>query len=157
MQTFLLRVIKVVFTVSAFMLPAAALAQPGVPIVSGNLSICSGSSATLTASGDAGATFAWYSDAAGVNLIAATATYVTPVLTSNATYYVQQIVNNTGSAIYQVVVTVNSNPSVSAGNNIITCPGTGVTLTASGADTYSWQPGNLSGASVSVTPGSTTT
>jgi hypothetical protein len=32
------------------------------------------------------------------------------------------------------------------------CPGTPVTLTASGADTYIWQPGSLTGSSVTVSP-----
>ena len=37
------------------------------------------------------------------------------------------------------------------------CAGSGTTITASGASTYSWTPGNLSGASVNVAPVSTTT
>ncbi|MBK8683837.1 MAG: hypothetical protein IPN26_02005 [Bacteroidetes bacterium] len=37
------------------------------------------------------------------------------------------------------------------------CAGTSTTLTASGAATYNWQPGNLSGTSVVLTPATTTT
>jgi len=37
------------------------------------------------------------------------------------------------------------------------CSGSSSTLTASGADTYSWNPGSLTGASVSVSPTATTT
>ncbi len=65
--------------------------------------------------------------------------------------------NCAASTRQPVTVTVNTTPTVSAGNNVITCAGTGVTLTATGADTYTWQPGNLTNSSIFVTPASTTT
>ncbi len=56
-----------------------------------------------------------------------------------------------------VTVTVNTTPTVSAGSNVLTCEGTAVNLIATGADTYTWQPGNLTGATINVMPGVTTT
>lgn len=45
--------------------------------------------------------------------------------------------------------------TISGPSNV--CNGSSVTLTASGADTYVWQPGNLTGASITVSPTNTTT
>ncbi|RYY84716.1 MAG: hypothetical protein EOO15_18760, partial [Chitinophagaceae bacterium] len=51
-----------------------------------------------------------------------------------------------------VTVTVRTRPTVTASVPVYSCPGSPVTLTATGADNYVWQPGNLSGSSVSVNP-----
>lgn len=53
-------------------------------------------------------------------------------------------------------VKVGSGFSVTATGASI-CPGDSATLTASGADTYTWEPGGLTGASVVVKPTQTTT
>jgi gliding motility-associated-like protein len=58
--------------------------------------------------------------------------------------------------IKTVKVTVGSSFTVTALGTEI-CEGETATITASGADTYIWQPGNLTGESVQVTPGTTTT
>lgn len=50
-------------------------------------------------------------------------------------------------------VTVNSVPSVTAtAVNSVICEGSSATLTASGADTYTWNPGNFTGASFNPSP-----
>ena len=54
-----------------------------------------------------------------------------------------------------VLVTVNALPSVSAGSDQNVCNGGAVTLTGSGASSYTWDNGVTDG--VSFTPGSTTT
>jgi len=46
--------------------------------------------------------------------------------------------------------------TLSASSNDTICPGDSVTLTASGATSYNWLPGNLSGNSITVSPSSTT-
>ncbi len=56
-----------------------------------------------------------------------------------------------------VTVTVNAVPTVALSGPSHNCPGNGVTLTATGADTYTWEPGSLTGASVNVDPSVTTT
>lgn len=51
------------------------------------------------------------------------------------------------------ITVVNTNISVSASASPASvCAGAPVTLSASGATTYTWQPGNLSGATVNVNP-----
>ncbi|MDX2189554.1 MAG: LamG-like jellyroll fold domain-containing protein, partial [Bacteroidota bacterium] len=53
-------------------------------------------------------------------------------------------------------VAVNPIPSINISGPSTLCGGS-VSLTASGANTYNWMPGNLSGAIQSLSPGSTTT
>src|SRR5690606_16152048 len=55
----------------------------------------------------------------------------------------------------QVDVTVYANPVVDAGSDFSVCIGTPVTLTGSGANTYSWTNGVTDG--VTFTPGGTGT
>lgn len=56
-----------------------------------------------------------------------------------------------------VTITVNALPSVDAGADIAICAGANTTLTATGADSYTWDNGLGAGASHSVTPSATTT
>src|SRR4051812_23037991 len=70
------------------------------PIVS-NTAVCSGSAATLTASGYT--SYFWY-DSNG-NLLATSATYVTPVLYTTTTYYVSA--DDNGTITPRTAVTVN--------------------------------------------------
>ncbi len=113
-----------------------------------NTTICSGSSTILTAGG--ASTYTWMPGSlTGPNV------NVTPASTT--------IYTVTGTAVGGCVnsktlsVTVNTKPTVNvASSSATTCPGVAVTLFATGANTYNWNPGNLSGASVSVTPSSTT-
>ncbi|RYY39172.1 MAG: HYR domain-containing protein [Chitinophagaceae bacterium] len=56
-----------------------------------------------------------------------------------------------------VTVTVNPVPAVVVPADLFSCPNYPVTLTASGADTYTWTPTNTTGASVTVSPAATTT
>lgn len=66
--------------------------------------------------------------------------------------------NVNGSSNATQVITVNPTPTVTASASSTTiCAGQQTTLTCSGASTYVWNPGNLSGSSVVVSPGSTTT
>jgi hypothetical protein len=54
-------------------------------------------------------------------------------------------------------VVVNISPTITANtNNTLICAGENATLNVSGANTYTWNPGNSSGASVIVSPGITT-
>jgi hypothetical protein len=56
-----------------------------------------------------------------------------------------------------VTIQVNSLPSIGVNGISTICNGNSTTLTASGALTYAWIPGNLSGASQTVTPNTSTT
>jgi gliding motility-associated-like protein len=54
-------------------------------------------------------------------------------------------------------VAVLPTPSVNAGSDINGCSGQTITLSATGASSYNWLPGNMTGSNVSVTPSASTT
>jgi hypothetical protein len=115
--------------------------------VSTNSALCSGNSATITASG--ANNYTWQpSNTTGSVLV------VTPPSTSFYT-----LVGSTGSGCTNsiaVIQTVNPTPSVTVVSSGSICSGTNATLTATGASTYTWLPGNLSGSVVIVSPSATT-
>jgi gliding motility-associated-like protein len=117
-----------------------------LPIVNGGVdqTVCAGTSITLSGSG--ASTYSWNNGAInGTSFVpSATTTYtVTGTSASGCT------------ATDQVLVTVNPLPTVNAGSDQTVCTGTSVTLTASGASTYSWSGGISNG--VVFTPSATTT
>jgi len=110
-----------------------------------DVSTCSGSSATLTASG--GGSYAWYSANAGGTPLATTQAFTTPPLTTQTLYYVERTVNGCISARKTVTVSINpvpANPTVSG--NLSVCSGTGTTLTASApGGTFQWFDASIGG------------
>ncbi|MPM00052.1 hypothetical protein SDC9_46275 [bioreactor metagenome] len=70
--------------------------MPSAPAATG-ATICSGQSATVTASGSG--TLEWYDSQYGGNLLYSGANYTTPVLTSGTDYYVQSS-NIAGTSVY---------------------------------------------------------
>ena len=109
-----------------------------------NQTICAGTPVTLSGSG--ASTYAWNN---GVSNGLA----FTPA--STQTYTVTGTAANGCTNTAQVTVTVNALPSVSAGNNQTICAGTAVTLSGSGAASYSWNNGVNNG--VAFTPATTQT
>ncbi len=107
--------------------------------------VCEGTSVTLTATG--AATYSWNN---GVTQSVA----FTPSV-GTATYTVTGTTAAGCTATDQVIVTVNSLPVVNAGPDQTVCTGNAVTLTATGAATYSWNNGVNQG--VAFTPAATTT
>jgi len=116
--------------------PRAAVSVSVLPSViaptSSNTSVCSGSSAMLTANSAVG-TYEWYNSATGGNLLSAGQVYVTPALTVTTTYYVQAINNGCASSRTPVTVTINPVPQTPSSNGVTICPGSSATLTASAA------------------------
>ncbi|MBA2613314.1 MAG: T9SS type A sorting domain-containing protein [Bacteroidetes bacterium] len=110
--------------------------------------ICSGSSSTLTATG--ATTYTWNPGAlTGANIA------VTPTVT---TTYTVNGASGTCNGTTTVTLLVNANPTVVAtAGSASVCLGGGTNLSAIGATTYTWNPGNFVGANYSVTPGTTTT
>jgi gliding motility-associated-like protein len=53
-------------------------------------------------------------------------------------------------------ITVLSNTTLSVSPSVTTCPAQPVTLTGYGASTYTWEPGTITGSTISVNPASTT-
>ena len=109
-----------------------------------DVSICSGSSAVLTASG--GSIYTWSNGSSGNTII------VSPDKTTTYTVTVSDGVN---TATDDVLVTVNALPAANAGADVNIETGQSTTLTASGGDTYLWSTGETT-ASITVKPDSST-
>jgi hypothetical protein len=116
---------------------------PNIAIAS-NSTICSGSSATLTASG--GSSYLWSN--------AQTAVSITVAPTSTQSYSVTGTDLNGCANTANASVNVNPLPIVSAASNSTVCLGNSATLTASGAVSYVWSSGQ---STVSITASPTST
>lgn len=112
-----------------------------------DVTICSGQSTTLTATG--ATSYSWDN-----GLGAGASHSVSP--TSPTTYIVTGTSGGCSSTA-QVVVNVDPVPYVNAGSDVTICAGQSTTITAIGASTYSWDNGLGSGASKTVSPTGTTT
>jgi len=123
---------------------------PVVNATSNPTAICVGNSATLTGSG--ASTYSWMP-----GNIVGTSVSVSPIV--NTTYTVTGTNGNGCVNTKTVSVLVNANPTITAISNptsICSASSTSATLTAGGAITYTWVPGNLIGTNVTVTPTTTT-
>ncbi len=107
-------------------------AKPAITITSASLTICAGETSALTANG--ASTYTWSGNSNNT-------TYTVAPLT-DATYSVTGTDMNGCSNSSAITVTVNALPSVSvsAGSSVI-CSGNHVSLTASGANSYTWTNG----------------
>ncbi len=119
---------------------------PTLSLSTSSNSLCSGSTVTLTASG--GNTYLWNTSAT-TSVIA-----VSPTITTN---YTVTGTNAQGcSATQTVALTVNSLPSLTLSATSSTLCNNGVTtLSVLGASSYVWNPGSLSGSSITRTVTST--
>lgn len=114
--------------------------------VTGSGTICSGGTATLTANG--ANVYVWNTGAITANIV------VSPSVTT--TYTVTGV---TGTCTSQTVATINVisvSPTVSVSGNSSICAGSTTTLTATGANSYTWSTGTTT-ASVVLSPTVTTT
>ncbi len=123
------------------------------------ITICVGNSITLTATlggtPPGGTSIMWYSAAVGGVSLFTGPSYTTPALGSTTTYWVGTC---PGWWRVPVTVTVGPAPVVTATTSASPiCSGASATLTAGGAVTYNWMPGNINGSPIVVTPASTTT
>jgi PKD repeat protein len=116
-----------------------------IPALTVNSStICSGKTATLTASG--ATTYSWNTGATAISIT------VTPASSTNYTI--------TGTSLgcsktNTTSITVTPNPTITVSSSSTICAGTSASLTASGATTYSWNTGATTN-SISVSPASST-
>ena len=118
--------------------------------VSGPQEVCAGSTVDFDGSGTAASSSPWTSSNGAVATVN-TNGLVTGVSAGTAT--ITYTDNNGGTA--SQTVTVHALPTVSAGSDQTVCAGTSVTLSGSGASTYSWDNGVTNG--VSFIPTTTTT
>ncbi|MFM7594829.1 MAG: PKD-like domain-containing protein [Flavobacteriales bacterium] len=116
--------------------------------------VCAGSNVSVTATNlDPSYTFVWTAPAQiTVNGALLTLNSVSQSITWTCTTY---DANNNVIETDQFALTVNALPTVSGGANQTVCAGTSVTLSGSGASTYTWNNGVTNGAP--FTPASTQT
>jgi gliding motility-associated-like protein len=107
----------------------AIVLQPTTAPTASNETVCSGSSAVLSATGSTG-NYTWYDSATGGTLLSSAQVYVTPALTANTTYYVETSVSGCESSRTPVTVTVNAIPSPPTVSEASVCAGSPATLTA---------------------------
>ncbi|MFI5138006.1 MAG: PKD-like domain-containing protein [Sphingobacteriales bacterium] len=113
--------------------PVTVTLLPAVPPpVAANTSVCSGSSAALSATSPAN-NYAWYDSAVGGTLLSTAQVYVTPALAATTTYYVESAINGCNSPRTSVKVTVDPLPSSPVASGVTICPGTATSLTATAA------------------------
>ncbi|SFH48037.1 Ig-like domain-containing protein [Pedobacter insulae] len=125
-----------------------------MPVIPATAAVCAGSPAVLAVTNpDATITYRWYEAATGGVPVFSGATFTTPALTANKTYYVEASKNGCVSASRAaVVVTVSPRPVlpvVQASATTISA-GQSVVLTATSSDAtaiYKWYP-----TAVSTTP-----
>jgi hypothetical protein len=127
-------------TITVNALPIAAINGPST--------VCSGLSASLTASG--GNSYNW-NNGLGTNAQVT----VNPVNTT--TYVVTVTDNNNCSATAQQTISVTSTATASIAGPTHICSGESATLTANGGNTYQWANGLGTNASITETPTGTTT
>jgi hypothetical protein len=124
---------------------------PILTINPANPSICAGESIQINVSG--ASSFTW---TPSTGLSSGTGSSVTANPTSTATY---SVTGTTGACSTTSAVTVSvgqiANLAVSPSNPVV-CRGASITLTAEGAQDYVWNPGNIQGASLTVSPDITT-
>ncbi len=124
-------------------------ALPTITTTTSGATICSGNSTTMTGAG--GVSYNWMPG----NLSGTTVT-VSPTTTTTYTVTGTNAAGCTNTATRTITVTPTPTVTVTATSTSI-CTGNSTTLTGSGATTYNWMPGNLSGTSVTVSPTTTTT
>ncbi len=131
--------------------------KPVITMTTSKPIICAGDTTTLRASGVT--TYNWAPDSE-LNV------QTGPVVIAGPTVTVTYTVTGKGTGGCKtkdsVTVTVNPKPSVTiVPPNPSVCAGTGVPLTASGANTYAWSPTTglvpTNGSAITATPGGTTT
>ena len=120
-------------------------AAPNITATANPASVCPGSGTTLSATGG-GTTYTWTPGGA-------TGASITVNPTATTTYTVSSVGSNGCTGTRTITVSLLNQPSVSAStSNATICKDSSTTLTASGASTYSWMPGGMTGASVTVSP-----
>src|SRR5690606_23181133 len=109
-----------------------------------DVATCQGTAVTLTASG--GSTYLWNTGATTASIT------VNP---NTTTTYSVEVTQNGCSSSDQVIVTVNSLPTINAGNDVTIFSGESVTLSASGGTSYVWNTGETT-QNITVSPMTTT-
>lgn len=122
---------------------------PNVTAARNPTAICVGGTSTLTAGG--ATTYTWMPGS-----IVGTPVSVSPTVTTQYTVTGTNAIGCTNTRTVNVLV--NPIPTVNTSISTATlCAGSSTTLSASGANTYTWNPGPIVGASLTITPSVNTT
>ncbi len=142
------------------------VADPSVSI-SGGTTICSGGSATLTASASGGTgtcSYQWQISSTGTggwsDVGSDSSTYNTGALTATRYYRCQRSCTGSGcdpatSNVETVTVNANPTPTIMATPGETVCEGTTVTLDAGSYASYLWSPGSATTQTIQVTTSGT--
>ncbi len=139
-----LRFSATVAALSSLDIYGASIIYPRPTISTTGLAICSGSTSTLSATPNGGTTLAWFAAPTGGTALASGNTFITPLLTSTTTYYLE--VTRAGCANPEripVTIVVSDRPAApiaSVGNPTSACANTPVTLSVQqvAGITYRW-------------------
>lgn len=127
--------------------PVVATVLADTPPQISGVSVCAGSTATLTASGASNGQYRWYDVAAGGTAIAGAVndSFTTPVVMANTSYYVSIHNGTCEGPRAEVVVEVNAVPSPPSAADISVCKDEGGQLTATGGSSgsYRWYDDGL--------------
>jgi alpha-tubulin suppressor-like RCC1 family protein len=130
-------------------------ALPSAPSVSTPVTYCQNATASaLTATGT---DLKWYTAATGGVGSTTAPTPSTSIAGTTSHWVTSTDANGCESDRAEIALTINAKPNIAFQANMDTiCEGGSATLTATGGSTYTWMPGGLTGASISVSPTTTT-
>ena len=134
-----------------------AATAPANPQVN-NGTRCGAGTVELSVTPVDGYTYNWYTSTNTQTVAGTGSTFTTPSLSATTQYWVAAL-NAAGcsSDRVQVTASVNTPPTVSATPVDPICSGSSVTLSANGADSYTWDHNLDAGNNLTVTPDGTTT
>ncbi len=122
--------------------------------VAANQNICAGGTATLAV--NSSTTVNWFATPSSTPVIGVGTSFITNTLSAgNYTYYAAAVNSCSTSIRVPISVTVNPLPSLTVNGTSSVCAGQVATLTASGANSYSWSTSQTA-TMITVTPASTT-
>lgn len=121
---------------------------PALSVAASNSVVCSGNSVSISAGGATTYTLTGSSGTVANNAVF--------YPNSTSTYTIAGM-NACGTTTAVTSITVNATPTlVTSASSSVICDGDATILSVNGASTYTWNPGNLSGSSVTVTPNAPT-
>ncbi|MEZ4937716.1 MAG: S8 family serine peptidase [Crocinitomicaceae bacterium] len=150
-----------VTSLSNYIFPDLTSAPPSISLTASATTICEGESIDFDATGSSyDDTLLWTFQ--GSNPLNSNSVMESAVYNNSGTYKAYLEVVGGGCSNYlidSVTITVNAAPTIIVSTpDPDICAGEGpITLTASGATTYSWSPGGQTSSSISVSPAVTTT
>lgn len=124
--------------------------SPTVTVSTNNTLICKGNIVNLSASG--ANSYTWTNG----SIISPSIT-VSPTITTSYTVTGTNSFGCTNTTVKTITVTSNTAPTILTSGTGTSCIGQTVSIASNGALTYTWQPGNLTGFLIAVSPSLTTT